>query len=225
MSATLSATRSNIRRRFRSSPGGNPLFGAEQIDQTINDVLLEFSAMDGIGRTWSAGIITLVASDYDYSLAAEYFGVFTLTRRQDGAPVERISPDRLLRERNPNATGGLPERYALYETTGQALTVLIDPTPGSSVAGQLLDGFVQTVPTAVSADSDTIPLGRLALAALELRAAGLLVPLLTPDELDRARITGAVVDGWMRQSEGLLAREVARLANVQTQDQITLREV
>lgn len=224
MSATLLATRTNIQTRLRAPLGGNPLATTDEIDLAINDALLEIAGMDGVGRTWTTSLITLVTETYEYSVASEYYSLEALRCQIDDSIVEKVSPERLQAERRGNTQGGLPIFFSLEESTAQALKIWVTPTPGTNDNGRLLDGLVQVVPSSVSADSDTIPLGRHALKALELRAAAALISAVPQDESGRVRVNPNVAKSWMHQSDVLLAQEVDRLSGLTRQSDITLRE-
>jgi hypothetical protein len=179
----------------------------------------------GLGPVWVTGAVTLVASDFDYTLPTtmEYNRVVAVQLNSQEWLLERVTPLELkAMQDGPGSSEGTPTHYALYEDDSQQVNIWMYPTPNEA---DTLNILRSRVPASLTTDATVIPFSIPLLRALEKQVA--LESMLMMDPEERQKRKAALDQGpkWEKEAARALKLEKVRFGNLKRSDQVPQRWV
>lgn len=216
MSSTASAALANVRALLNEQVGSRFTRNNEQVRKIMSNMMQLVAAESYGGLTKQTTACTLVAGTDTYTVAPSASSVMdsvvALVRVSDKMPLRKVAFDDMLElKRGNSAAQGKPDRYALYEDDSQVVKVVVHPTPGEA---DTLDAWYTDLPTELTDDSSTIPLGPYGVKALELLTAAELVTMMTDEELAANRLRPEIAGKWNDTGRRMLDLERNRTARV-----------
>lgn len=214
MSATLAATRSNVKRIIGDVTPSNPAAGDDQYDRAIEGNMHFIGNQVGMGQAWVTSAITLVSGTYDYTLpgSVEYAQILDLRLVSQGWMLTRVTLEQMeLLRRGPaaNQSQGDPTRYALWEDASQGVNVRLWQQPNKI---DTIDLLRSVIPAVLSTETSSIPFSMSLLRVLERFAAVEIVSGMTDESLAIAKKTRGVISVWEKMAERMLVKEQERIS-------------
>lgn len=219
MSATLSATRVNVRHHLNDTALGNPAVSSLILDRIILNAAMHLGSKIGLSLVWTASQVTLTAgslSDSTLGAATTQFDRIIAARiNATGQIMEKVSFDEINRLRaglTNTASQGDPQYFALWEDATQIVQMRIDTVPASA---RTIDFLRSSLPSRTVADATVLPFSDLMLPAIELASAAQAVIRLPQATLDHLKLDRGIVAEWKQQSNELVRQERERQDKIQ----------
>lgn len=216
MASTAGAALANVRALLNEQVGSRFTRTNEQVRKVMSNQMQMVAAESYGGMTKQVTACTLVAGTDTYTVApsasAIIDSIVALVRVSDKSVLRKVPLDSMLTWKQASGTStGKPEVYTLYEDDSQVVKVMLFPTPGEA---DTLDAWYTDLPSELTSDSSTIPLGPFGVKALELLTAAELSLSMTEEEMAANRLTAAMPAKWKADGERMLRLEQARTARV-----------
>lgn len=216
MSATVTTILGNIRALLNDQTGSRFIRSDEQLRAMLSSRMQMLNAdINMIAKQTTA--CTLVAGTDEYTLdpstSTKIHSAVTVIRASDKWPLIKIGPQTMFayKRNSGSSTQGRPTYYMLYETSAQALKIVLYPTPGQA---DTLDMWHMDIPGILGANTDSVPFGEYAIRGLE-KAVAAEVLLGSPDETVAAvGLTKDLIPLWQADAKRLFNLEEDRTARI-----------
>lgn len=217
MSSTLGDTRTRARFHLKDRNPSSQVFSTFEMNDAVYTAMMEVAAATRLGKEWSASAVSITNATDTYSLpTATYAQLLSIRLVSTKTQLDLITREQFERLRNadtsPSGSGaGVPQVYTAWENSNQALKIQLWPWPS---APDHLDVLVSTLPSAFTADTDSVPFDAYGCEAVALRAAGNLAASASADMLQRLGLGETAAQSFLARAARLERQSRVRAATV-----------
>jgi hypothetical protein len=216
----LSATRlqvvTNVRSLIDDENPSRYAISSSRINRIVDMETQRAAQVVGLGPTWSAGAVTLVAGTSDYTLSGYLLDrILEVRMSYQNRILGKLTPLEMASiKQGPTESQGYPRYYSVYETAGSGSYIMtVDPVPTAAEIGSglTLDLFVTETASTLASDSGVIYFSDQLLRDLEKSIAAHCVVTMTDDELAERKLSRESAALWSSQADDGYRMERHRL--------------